>query len=315
MTVYVPNIGEKDALKAILGKRAIQLGLYKTQIVPDGTLLFSSLDEMPTGGGRGYALKELVNAAVEGSPAASLWSLALNSSGQAQAQYDVAAQVWTMAAADVADANTVYGVFGYVLRIPFTGGAVQINPGDTIKGASSGATGIVTDVLVTSGSWALGTAAGSLWIKTKTGTFVNAENIYLVGKIATVAVNAGGTGYAVGDILSITQAGAAGAKLVVSSIGGGGAVTGVVVVEGGHSYSVASGLATTHLTGGGNDACTINISTLATTTMAVSATGTVNAGDALKDLIFVEALTTPQVISAIGQQLGYTPVLVMSTST
>jgi hypothetical protein len=79
-------------------------------------------------------------------------------------------------------------------------------------------------------------------------------------QIATVAVNAEGTGYVVGDILTVVQSGASGGRLQVSAVTAGGAVSGLTVVRGGANYSVTNGLATTGGTGTG---CTINILTVA----------------------------------------------------
>lgn len=71
--------------------------------------------------------------------------------------------------------------------------------------------------------------------------------------IATIQVHAAveGTGYTVGDILGVTQGGASGGTVRVSTIGGSGNVTGVVLVTDGSGYAVANGLATTGGTGTG----------------------------------------------------------------
>ena len=79
--------------------------------------------------------------------------------------------------------------------------------------------------------------------------------------ISTVTINAGGSGYAVNDLISVTQTNAGASVLQVTSIGGGGAVTGVSVLEGGFLYSVANTLATTALTGSGTG-CKINITAI-----------------------------------------------------
>lgn len=72
---------------------------------------------------------------------------------------------------------------------------------------------------------------------------------------AGLAITSGhaGTGYAVGDTFSITQSGATGGVGKVSTIGVGGSVTGLTVIEGqqGHGYATATGLATTAITGTG----------------------------------------------------------------
>lgn len=76
-------------------------------------------------------------------------------------------------------------------EIAFTsGGTVEVVAGNTIVGATSAATAIITKVILTSGSWAAGTAAGRLFFASQTGTF-QAENLN-VGinlNVATIAGN------------------------------------------------------------------------------------------------------------------------------
>jgi hypothetical protein len=192
MSVYIPNIGEKEAIKAILITEAIILGLFKNQIQADGNTIFDTLEELPSGGGRGYAAKELPNAIVEGAAVADKWAVSLNSSGKAEAQYSNAPQEWIFQDPDVADGNTVYGVFGYVQVLPFDGGVTEIRVGDTVVGHTSAAQGVVTGIAVTYGTWAGGTAAGFAYIKTKTGTFQNDEELWVGAKVAVS--NTGSTG-------------------------------------------------------------------------------------------------------------------------
>ena len=85
---------------------------------------------MPTGGGRGYAPFVLTNDVKEGAAAADMWAMIINASGKAEAAYDNAVQEWTFLAADVADVNTVYGVFGYTLVLPFDAGGPVRGPGE-----------------------------------------------------------------------------------------------------------------------------------------------------------------------------------------
>ncbi len=63
------------------------------------------------------------------------------------------------------------------IRCPYTsGGTYQVLFGDTITGATSGATAVIVAVNLNNGSWAAGTAAGTLRWSTQTGVFT-AENI------------------------------------------------------------------------------------------------------------------------------------------
>jgi hypothetical protein len=204
MSGFVPYEGESEALKSLVKAKAIILGLYKNQVVPSGSLKVADLTEMLTGGYRGYAEVALANDIVETGPAAGKWSLSQDAQGRAQVQYDLTAQIWTFAAADVADAATVYGIFGYTWILPFASGlsAGPINVGDTITGGTSGATGVVTEVIVESGSWAANTAAGYLAIMTKSGTFQNNEAIK-VGVTQMATTNTGSNGDALKKLMFI----------------------------------------------------------------------------------------------------------------
>jgi hypothetical protein len=71
--------------------------------------------------------------------------------------------------------------------------------------------------------------------------------------------NAGGTGYAVGDLLSVTQTGASGGIVRVLTAPAGVVAT-VEVVNRGWNYTAASNLATVALNGSGNNAFTTTIS-------------------------------------------------------
>ena len=75
-------------------------------------------------------------------------------------------------------------------ELSFTsGGATEITEGQTITGATSAATAVVTRVVVESGTWGAGTAAGRFIFASQTGTF-QAENID-VGASANLATIAG----------------------------------------------------------------------------------------------------------------------------
>jgi hypothetical protein len=77
-------------------------------------------------------------------------------------------------------------------EVAFTsGGAYVVAEGNTITGATSAATAIVKRVILTSGTWAGGDAAGRLILLTQTGNFV-AENLN-VGANVNVATIAGNT--------------------------------------------------------------------------------------------------------------------------
>lgn len=89
--------------------------------------------------------------------------------------------------------------------------------------------------------------------QTPTPTFLNVGRQDTTA-LQTVAVGAsGGTGYVIGDILTVVQSGASFGLVKVTTIGGSGAVTGIATIQGsqGTGYAVASNLATTGGTGTG----------------------------------------------------------------
>ena len=191
MSLYVPNIGEMEMMRSFLATQEWHLGLHKNVVTPDGSLSMLNIEPMPTGGGRGYAPKTL---AMDFATVltADKWRLSINTAGKAEAQYSDDYQEFEFNAADVADGNTVYGVYAFTYTVPFSAGqaAGPVKVGDIITGLVSGATAEVTAVILTSGSWAGNDAAGYFFIKDKTGTFQNAEALQ-VGAV-TLATSATG---------------------------------------------------------------------------------------------------------------------------
>jgi hypothetical protein len=79
---------------------------------------------------------------------------------------------------------------GIEWTLPYTsGGTYVVKAGDIITGHTSGATGLVTSVTITSGSWAAGTAAGNIKLRRLTKEF-QAENLD-VGTSLNVATISG----------------------------------------------------------------------------------------------------------------------------
>ena len=316
LTVYIPNTGELEALKAILQTEALVLGLYKVAIVPDGNTIFSTLTEMPSGSSRAYVPLELTNGIVESVATADKWYLHTNAAGKGEGAYHDEPLSWSFNSYDVADANTIYGVFAYTWVLPFDTGGKEIKVGDTIKGATSTATGIVTGVCLLSGTWGAGTAAGYLNIKTKTGTFQDNENIYVKGEIATLvaAPTAAGDTYSVGDLFKIATDGEGAVGVVLSLTGGDNspvATIGTVPGSGGRNYVIGTGKATTKITGGGDDALTVEVATLATAAYAATNTGVT--ADATKKLMAVWPYATGVAITVSGQTVTFDLKMALAT--
>lgn len=117
-----------------------------------------------------------------------------------------------------------------------------------------------------------------------TGLRINSSGAFS-NRIATVAVNAGGTGYAVNDILEV-QGGTAReqGKAKVTSVSSG-VVTGVALFETGGAYSTAPGLTGASTVGigpaafAGDDACTLDLTmTGLVGTTGLSVTGGTGSG-------------------------------------
>lgn len=68
-----------------------------------------------------------------------------------------------------------------------SGGTFEPSVEDRLDGETSTATGIIKAITLTSGSWAAGTAAGSIVIAVSSGTFQNAENIQVTDQTPIVA--------------------------------------------------------------------------------------------------------------------------------
>ena len=85
---------------------------------------------------------------------------------------------------------------------------------------------------------------------------------FISTKIQTVAINTGGHGYAVDDVLAIIQSGASGGSVQVLSVATvgivSGIVTGVVLRAAGADYATFNALPTTVIPSGGTG-CTINV--------------------------------------------------------
>lgn len=75
-------------------------------------------------------------------------------------------------------------------EMSFSTGTAEIFQGDTVTGATSGFSAVVTRVVLESGSWSGGTAAGRLIFASATGTFTPAENLQVLAANKAVCVAA-----------------------------------------------------------------------------------------------------------------------------
>ena len=72
-------------------------------------------------------------------------------------------------------------------ELRFNTGTALFLDGDTVTGASSGATGVVARVVLQSGTAGAGTAAGRLILSSSTGTFTSGENLTVSGGVKAKA--------------------------------------------------------------------------------------------------------------------------------
>ena len=76
----------------------------------------------------------------------------------------------------------------------FDAGDVELVQGDSINDATSGATAVVDQIVVTSGTWAGNDAAGTLLLRNVVGTFGNDNNIRVGVTVYAVADGASALG-------------------------------------------------------------------------------------------------------------------------
>jgi hypothetical protein len=82
------------------------------------------------------------------------------------------------------DANDGLGPY----KAAFTsGGTAEIAVGDTVAGATSGKVAKVVHIVISSGTWASGSAAGTLYVGTPDGAFTDGENLNVSGKQDNIA--------------------------------------------------------------------------------------------------------------------------------
>lgn len=74
-------------------------------------------------------------------------------------------------------------------ELSFNTGTAAITAGQTVTGATSGATGVVAKVVIEDGTWSGGDATGRLILSSTTGTFQNGENLQV--SAVTKAVSGG----------------------------------------------------------------------------------------------------------------------------
>lgn len=130
------------------------------------------------------------------------------------------------------------------LELSFTSGGTYVTAiGNTVTGATSGATGVVSRVVVRSGSFAGGDAAGTITIASETGVFV-AENLNVDANL-NVATIASGTTIALGREMSFTSGGtyevATGDVITGATSGKTATVTRVVLESGSWAAGTAAG--------------------------------------------------------------------------
>lgn len=111
-------------------------------------------------------------------------------------------------------------------RMVFTsGGTTEILPGDVLRGVTSLVEARITGVVLTSGTWAAGTAAGSFFFSAEdeTGTF-SSEDVRLFRELTELSANAATVVAQVEDTYDVDTevAAATGNNGVLSFVGSGG---------------------------------------------------------------------------------------------
>lgn len=91
--------------------------------------------------------------------------------------------------------NTLYCLAVDWGTLAFDAGSTEIVAGDTITDATSGATAIVDQIVVSSGTWGGSDAAGTMILKDVSGTFGDNNNIQVSAATCAVADGASALGY------------------------------------------------------------------------------------------------------------------------
>jgi hypothetical protein len=78
--------------------------------------------------------------------------------------------------------------------VNFNSGSIELKPGMAVTGQST-ESAVIDQVLLTSGTWASGTAAGTLILKRFTGDYANARQIHYEGVQAATTAGASVKGY------------------------------------------------------------------------------------------------------------------------
>lgn len=102
------------------------------------------------------------------------------------------------------DGEDISGDLVDAKRIDFSSGSENPTYGDTVDGATSGASGTFLFAKLTSGSWNDGDAVGELYLKSVTGTFSSSENLDINGGTSGVATTTAAPKTRVVSVLKLT---------------------------------------------------------------------------------------------------------------
>lgn len=96
------------------------------------------------------------------------------------ADFDFSGGTWTIdfwVSFTANNSNPIFYKATPVTKIVFATGSHEPSVGDSVVQVTSGATGVVDKVTVSSGTWAGGDAAGTIWLNTVTGTWTDGNNM------------------------------------------------------------------------------------------------------------------------------------------
>lgn len=120
--------------------------------------------------------------------------------------------------------------------------------------------------------------------------------------LLTVAINNGGVGYTVGDVLTVTGGGGVGGTVMVDTVSGG-VITSISVVNPGSGYTVGTNLSTTGGTGTG---ATIDLITRGSGGIT-NANGHISQGITANGTFTTGSITTATAIQVIDNDVGSGP--------
>lgn len=209
-TAAVGNTGN-GTMTAVTGGKYVQVGTYTITCIQAATNtgVFSVKDpygnSLPSAGVGAYTSSELNFTINDGSTdfaAGDVFTVAVPAGSNKYVPISFSAVDGSAKAAGIPIDDYDASASGDRTVAFTSGGTYQITAGDTITGATSTATARVYYVDLSSGTWAGGNAAGTLYLDTQVGTF-QSENLNVGGNTNVATIGGNSTAIAASDVSGV----------------------------------------------------------------------------------------------------------------